>query len=51
MENSIARKHPELVSEWSPRNKPLTPDDVAFNSFLWKQVPVLLRYPDAQRIQ
>ena len=32
MENSIARKHPELVSEWSPRNNPLTPDDVAYGS-------------------
>ena len=32
MENSIARKHPELVPEWSPRNDPLTPDDVAYGS-------------------
>ena len=32
MENSIARKHPELVPEWSPRNDLLTPDDVAYGS-------------------
>ena len=32
MENSIARRYPELVSEWSPRNNPLTPDDVSYGS-------------------
>ncbi len=32
MENSFARRHPELVPEWSCRNRPLTPDDVSYGS-------------------
>ena len=32
MENSIASRRPELVSEWSPRNAPLTPDEVSYGS-------------------
>ena len=29
MSNSLAKVHPELVSEWSERNFPLTPDSVS----------------------
>lgn len=39
MENSISSKRPELVVEWSPRNLPLTPDDVSYGSnklYWWK---------------
>ena len=39
MENSISSKRPELVEEWSPRNLPLTPDDVSYGSnklYWWK---------------
>lgn len=32
MDNSIAKMRPELVSEWSPKNLPLTPDKVPFGS-------------------
>ena len=32
MNNSLAEVHPELVSEWSERNLPLTPDDITFGS-------------------
>ncbi|MBO5323979.1 MAG: zinc-ribbon domain-containing protein [Oscillospiraceae bacterium] len=32
MENSFARVHPELVSEWSERNFPLTPEDITYGS-------------------
>lgn len=28
MSNSLAKVHPELVSEWAERNFPLTPDDI-----------------------
>ena len=38
MENSISNKRPELVSEWSPRNHPATPDNVTYGSnklFWW----------------
>lgn len=27
MSNSLAKVHPELVSEWAERNFPLTPDE------------------------
>ncbi len=30
--NSLAEVHPELVSEWSEKNLPLTPDDITFGS-------------------
>ena len=30
MNNSLAEVHPELVSEWSEKNLPLTPDDITF---------------------
>ena len=39
MENSLSKMHPELVSEWSDRNNPITPDDVSYGSrkiFWWK---------------
>ena len=32
MSNSLAEVHPELVSEWSEKNLPLTPDDITFGS-------------------
>lgn len=39
MVNSIAKKRPELVSEWSEKNDPLTPHEVPFGSnklYWWK---------------
>lgn len=39
MDNSFANVHPELVSEWSERNLPLTPDKITYGSnkiFWWK---------------
>ena len=41
MSNSLAEVHPELVSEWSEKNLPLTPDDITFGSnkkVWWKEV-------------
>ena len=37
MENSFANKHPELVSEWSEKNLPLTADRVTYgsNKVMW----------------
>ena len=32
MENRFARVHPELVSEWSESNFPLTPEDITYGS-------------------
>ena len=32
MNNSLAEVHLELVSEWSEKNLPLTPDDITFGS-------------------
>ena len=32
MNNSLAKVHPELISEWSEKNLPLTPDDITFGS-------------------
>ena len=32
MNDSLAKIHPELVSEWSEKNLPLTPDDITFGS-------------------
>ena len=32
MNNSLAEVHQELVSEWSEKNLPLTPDDITFGS-------------------
>lgn len=32
MSNSLSRVHPELVSEWSEKNLPLTPDSITFGS-------------------
>ena len=39
MNNSLAEVHPELITEWSEKNLPLTPDDITFGSnkkVLWK---------------
>lgn len=41
MNNSLAEVHTELVSEWSEKNIPLTPDDITFGSnkkVWWKKV-------------
>lgn len=37
MENSLSRMRPHLVSEWSEKNFPLTPDTVTFgsNKIVW----------------
>ena len=32
MNNSLAEVHPELISEWSEKNLPLTPDDITIGS-------------------
>ena len=32
MNNSLAEVHPELITEWSKKNLPLTPDDITFGS-------------------
>ena len=29
---SLAKKHPELVSEWSDKNGDLTPEDISYGS-------------------
>ena len=34
MNNSLAEVHPELVSEWSEKNLPLTPDDITFQRLI-----------------
>ena len=34
MNNSLAEVHPELISEWSEKNLPLTPDDITFYRLL-----------------
>ena len=50
MNNSLTEVHLELVSEWSEKNLPLTPDDISFGSnkkvlcnsvaqFRWAQKP------------
>ena len=39
MENSFAKIHPELVTEWSEKNLPVTPDDVSYGTrkiYWWK---------------
>ena len=32
MNNSLSEVHPELITEWSEKNLPLTPDDITFGS-------------------
>ena len=32
MNNSLAEVYPELITEWSEKNLPLTPDDITFGS-------------------
>lgn len=39
MENSLAAMRPEIVTEWSPRNLPLSPEDISYGSkkvYWWK---------------
>lgn len=37
MSNSLSQVHPELISEWSDKNFPLTPDNVSYgsNKIVW----------------
>ena len=40
MNNSLAEVHPELITEWTEKNLPLTPDDITFGSnkkVWWKE--------------
>ena len=39
MNNSLAEVHPELITEWSEKNLPLTPDDITFgsNKKVWRK--------------
>ncbi len=32
MSNSLAKVHPELISQWSDKNLPLTPDKITYGS-------------------
>ncbi len=34
MNNSLAEVHPELITEWSEKNLPLTPDDITFQRLI-----------------
>ena len=46
MSNSLSAVHPELVSEWSEKNLPLTPDDITFGSnkkVWWKECVAIHR--------
>lgn len=39
MENSLAAMRPEIVTEWSPRNLPLSPENISYGSkkvFWWR---------------
>lgn len=39
MDNSLAVMRPEIVTEWSPRNLPLSPEDISYGSkkvYWWK---------------
>ena len=39
MNNSLAAMRPEIVTEWSPRNLPLSPEDISYGSkkvYWWK---------------
>ena len=39
MDNSLAAMRPEIVTEWSPRNLPLSPEDISYGSkkvYWWK---------------
>ena len=39
MNNSLAEVYPELITEWSEKNLPLTPDDITFgsNKKVWRK--------------
>ena len=34
MNNSLAEVHPELITEWSEKNLPLTPDYITFQRLI-----------------
>ena len=34
MNNSLAEVYPELITEWSEKNLPLTPDDITFQRLI-----------------
>lgn len=48
MENSLSRMRPHLVSEWSEKNFPLTPDTVTFgsNKIVWWERGLRARMAD-----
>ena len=52
MSNSLAEVHPELVSEWSEKNLPLTPDDITFgsNKKVWWKSQSSVRNVRSQRL-
>ena len=52
MSNSLAEVHPELVSEWSEKNLPLTPDDITFgsNKKVWWKVLAVMNGRQALRL-
>ena len=48
MNNSLAEVHPELITEWSEKNLPLTPDDITFGSnkkVWWKLYKLMTTKP------
>lgn len=49
MSNSLAKVHPELVSEWAERNFPLTPDDITYGSRRTHKCQTARRLPYAIR--
>lgn len=38
MNNSLAEVHPELITEWSEKNLPLTPDDITFTEVILRSM-------------
>lgn len=48
MENSLSKMRPHLVSEWSEKNSPLTPDTVTFgsNKIVWWERGLRARMAD-----
>lgn len=46
MSNSLAKVHPELISQWSDKNLPLTPDGITYgsNKLVWWNAELFLRH-------
>ena len=49
MNNSLAEVHPELVSEWSEENLPLTPDDITFERGLFHKCAWLVAFTQSSQ--